>query len=152
MQLYLCPAAHEIFPSRCWQHKNQFRLYCHVFPIWEHHLLSLDKILYHIEANDYTVNLFKFKWSIQETDYLGYWFTSVNLKFWNKNFIVFFRCKSRKSIPNVWLSRCCQPLPTNVAQTCPHTCSTFQWQLNLCCIYFYWLNSTSLLWYDQAHR
>ncbi len=55
------------------------------FPItWEHHILLLDKILHQFEDNAFTVNLLKFKWSIQETDWLGYWITPTWLKPWHK--------------------------------------------------------------------
>ncbi len=50
----------------------------------EHHILLLDEILHCLEANGFTVNHLKYKWAIQETNWLGYWLMPIGLKSWLK--------------------------------------------------------------------
>ena len=51
---------------------------------WKHHLKLLDRVLTALQANRFTINLKKFKWVVQETEWLGYWFTPKGLKPWHK--------------------------------------------------------------------
>ncbi len=70
---------------------------------WEHHMLLLDKILHQLEANGFTVNLLKCKWVIQETDWLGYWFTPTGLKPWHKKIDDILQMQKPKNL----LQMCC---------------------------------------------
>ncbi len=47
---------------------------------WEHHIILLDKILHWLEAHGFTKYLLKCKWAIHETDWLGYWLRTMDLK------------------------------------------------------------------------
>ncbi|KAL7448472.1 hypothetical protein ACHAXS_000154 [Conticribra weissflogii] len=49
---------------------------------WEHHILVLNKILHWLQANDFIINPLKCKWTIQETDWLGYWLMPTGLNPW----------------------------------------------------------------------
>ncbi len=91
------------------------------FP-WEHHMLLLDKILHHLEANGFTVNP---TWAIQETDWLGYWLLPTGLKPWHKKQWHFTNAMTKKSFANMRFLCCCQSLPTYVASTSTHPCTSF---------------------------
>lgn len=47
---------------------------------WEDYLILLEKVLPHLEANSFTVNLLKCACAIHETDWLGYFSTLNSLK------------------------------------------------------------------------
>ena len=47
---------------------------------WKHHVKLLDKILYNLKSNGFTVNPRKCKFAVQETDRLSYWLTPRGLK------------------------------------------------------------------------
>ena len=51
---------------------------------WTQHLATLDKVLTTLQANGFTVNPDKCQWCVQETDFLGFWFTPTGVKPWRK--------------------------------------------------------------------
>ncbi len=52
--------------------------------MWEELFLLTEKVLFHLGANGFTVNPLKFKWDVQEMDWLGYWLMQKALKPWKK--------------------------------------------------------------------
>ena len=51
---------------------------------WQHYIKLIDTILQRLQENGSTINPLKFKWAIQETDWLGYWLTPTWVKPWKK--------------------------------------------------------------------
>ncbi len=86
-----------------WRRHSQWWEHWHL-PWWEWclfddlgtHILLLYKIFHWLEANGFTVNQLKCKWAIQETDWLGYWLTPIDLKIMCKKLMASYKCQNKK--------------------------------------------------------
>jgi Reverse transcriptase (RNA-dependent DNA polymerase) len=62
------------------------------------HCASLSCILNVLETNGFTVNPAKCKWSVTETDWLGYWLTPNGLKPWKKKISAIIALKQPETV------------------------------------------------------
>ncbi|MEM7284021.1 MAG: reverse transcriptase family protein, partial [Pseudomonadota bacterium] len=51
---------------------------------WEDHLTQLHCVCTALEQNGFTVNPRKCEWAVQQTDFLGHWFTPQGVKPWQR--------------------------------------------------------------------
>jgi hypothetical protein len=51
---------------------------------WQEHLQAISDVLKCLQDNGFTVNPLKCKWAVQETSFLGFWFTPTGVKPWAK--------------------------------------------------------------------
>jgi hypothetical protein len=67
---------------------NKVDIYMHNVGVfskdWNTHQVSISSFLNVLETNGFTVNPAKCKWTVQETDWLGYWLTPNGLKPWKR--------------------------------------------------------------------
>ncbi len=87
---------------------------------WNHHILLLDKIIHWQEANGFTSNPLKWKWAIQETNWLRYWLTPTGLKLWHKKMMVSCKCKDLKNFCRCMVSL----VPSSTTNECGHNVHT----------------------------
>ena len=46
---------------------------------WEHHIILMDTVLNRLQNNSFTINLLRYEWAVEETDWLGHWLTPTGL-------------------------------------------------------------------------
>ncbi len=92
---------------------------------WEHNMLLLDKILHQLEANGFTINPLKYKWAIEETEWLGYWLTPTHLKPWHKKIDDILQMQKPKNLLKCAIFSVVS-INTDVASTCSHSCTSLQ--------------------------
>ncbi|MEM7284214.1 MAG: ribonuclease H family protein [Pseudomonadota bacterium] len=51
---------------------------------WHEHMETLDRVYTALENNGFTVNPRKCEWAVQQTDFLGHWFTPEGVKPWQR--------------------------------------------------------------------
>jgi Reverse transcriptase (RNA-dependent DNA polymerase)/RNase H-like domain found in reverse transcriptase len=65
---------------------------------WNTHRVSISSVLNVLETNGFTVNPAKCEWTVQETDWLGYWLTPNGLKPWKKKISAILALKGPETV------------------------------------------------------
>ncbi|KAL7474192.1 hypothetical protein ACHAW6_000182 [Cyclotella cf. meneghiniana] len=73
----------------------------------DHQVQLLATILHHPHKNKFTINLFKCKWAIKETDLLGYWLTPRGLKPWKRKIEAILRIDHPRNATELRMSIGC---------------------------------------------
>jgi putative transposase len=69
---------------------------------WDTHCALLSCVLNVLKTNDFTVKPTKYKWAVQETDWLGYWLTPVGLKPWKMKISAILALKQPETVKQLW--------------------------------------------------
>jgi Reverse transcriptase (RNA-dependent DNA polymerase) len=69
---------------------------------WDPHCESLFRALNVLETNGFTVNPAKCEWTIQETDWLGYWLTPNGLKPLKKKISTILALRQPETFKQLW--------------------------------------------------
>jgi hypothetical protein len=68
---------------------------------WEEHNATVQEVLKRLQDNGFTVNPLKCEWAVQETDFLGFWFTPTGPKPWQKKIEAILNFDTPKSTTDV---------------------------------------------------
>ena len=68
------------------------------FNEWKQNLKLLEWVLTELKANRFMINPRKWKWAVQETDWLGYWLTPKGLKPWREKIDTILRVDRSRNL------------------------------------------------------
>ena len=68
---------------------------------YDTHMTKVRKVLTRLQENGFTVNPLKCEWAVQETDWLGYWFTPNGIKPWKKKIDAILQLDTPKSVSDL---------------------------------------------------